>query len=361
MGDSTLRNFLLLSAFIIIIFMSCASVDIKEKNIDKIDIKLVSSSNNTVSEVLPGSEYDIELIISSNGENISRPNYNDIILTSPNSSFLILEQNERTLRVKANENVFYIISKGNYQLSIEIQNNQFPSKVQFFPIDLNSRNYFDYSGFDGSPGDSGSNGENAHEGSNFANQKVALGVIGESGEQGFQGNPGENGNDVTFLVSYYNISDSNYLCLFDLNSKEIIMTSLQPITIDASGGIGGTGGRGGNGGAGRTITSNGRPKIKGSMGLGGIGGDGGIGGNGGNIRILYYNQSILKFINAKVQGGAGGKVGLMGLGVDSGKVGITGRPGEDGLFLTELISYDKAKKLLSEINDPYFQIENIID
>ncbi len=357
-----MRQFSFISTTILIILLTgCASISIADKNIDKLEINLSARGNTSVSSVIPGSEYIVKLKVISGGQEIKYPDYTDFTITSPDETFSIVKQTQRGLKIKVHEDVLYLISRESLSISISVKRNSFPVSSHSYSFDFNKPNILNYSGVQGIIGKKGTDGKNR-------STILENGLRGGGpGNDGLQGSHGENGNDVTLLATFYDISnvsnrnsDSRLLCFYNLKTKEITLRTLHEITIESSGGKGGIGGEGGRGGSGTSlysVTDGSKKKL--FDGDGGDGGDGGNGGNGGNIQILFSNDAILNYITPNTKGGLRGKPGSGGSGKTNGKQGKHGISGKNGSFSTKLISHSQILKLIENEN-PYFDIGKIM-
>jgi hypothetical protein len=116
-----------------------------------------------------------------------------------------------------------------------------------------------------------------------------------------------------------------------------IITALDPVTINLSGGNGESGGDGSDGSSGRCdsyTNSEGETVNNDSSGEdGGRGGNGGDGGDGGNLTVLFSDivgLSNIQFISRGGKRGYGGDGGEGGYGCPSGSDGQDGYSGDDG-------------------------------
>ncbi|MBN1410721.1 MAG: hypothetical protein JW969_07735 [Spirochaetales bacterium] len=356
-----ITKFMIFTVIITLIFMvfSCMGIDIKKLSIASVSPEITDIINGTSkTAMVPGQLYGLKVsVITTDGEEITDPDYRNFNVTTPNQSLDILDFQFDKIIIRTKMDVFFLIKNGYYSLHLSIKENSFQGKNYTWYIDWGKYNTLDYSGMQGEEGRDGRDGS---DGSDFNE----INVDGGDGEDGYDGYPGARGKIVEMLVLFYNvegmgienIDDPRMLLFYNMMNKKIYLTKVQNIVINASGGQGGRGGKGGNAGKGGRYTklntkTNYNPSdpmaselgfststetvtIEGNAGNPGDGGDGAPGGNGGEIRLLYVEDKILEYITAVVVGGKGGLAGDSGNWITgykgSQRPGFSGMQGKDG-------------------------------
>ncbi len=234
------------------------------------------------------------------------------------------------------------------KLSIEVvlisnKNIRINSTTEIKP---HERQTVDFTGVNGLDGTIGPYGEEGASGGLF---RGIDGNHGGHGTDGSKGIDGKNGSSIYVKISIvkHPCKEDSLLKIIctDQETSEVKIVYIQKdtelIEINADGGTGGMGGQGTNGGHGgdSRFYLNSENKSSGNGGDGGDGGnggDGGYGGDGGNV-VIYYDSSILPFIDQLIitanggYHGRGGNGGLNGRGGDSGNGDLnTGAQGRDG-------------------------------
>lgn len=365
----------LLLAFIMVTFLSsCLTKDIREQEISRIEINLTSTFYNITDSVPPGSRCRLQVTVyDSKGEEIMRPDHRNLIVTSSNDTFTVVRQNQNVVILDADSNGFRMIEEGMFRFMVAIEENPFKSEEYEWGIDWFSLDRVNYSGMDGTDGRDGQDGRDGYGSSSFT-------LDGGDGSDGDDGGDGYRGPDITLVAAYYDISDmvwakrgeERMLILFNPKTGDTFLSALNSVTIDVSGGNGGKGGDGGDAGEAGEYTESGSTTgfgktIEGDDGEPGDGADGGNGAAGGTIKLIYYSDSILDYIDYDISGGEPGKGGEPGDSAGFGTASFTKRGrdgnfgGSKGEFSKVRLSFDEAKEMLKEIDNEYFNIDRVVE
>lgn len=352
------RFIYILPLWILLVLASCVT-GIQEMQIASIEMTIENAEGDRVDALLPGRVYSLDFRVrDSAGELHLNPNYRDFRFEEMDHLELV-QQARFSVKVRTDESTFHAPNTDLYSFTLAVKGNPYPGKSYTFPLNWEGFYKLDYSGRDGKEGEDGDPGLSA-------TGEAADDVEGGDGENGTDGTRGYPGEDVTLVVSRYQYDGEQKLLIYAPEQRHVYLAELQEIVVDASGGDGGRGGRGGNGGTGRTFENDPDPDVPGIAGDPGDGGDGGDAGYGGDILLLTAEARLFNYIEPKAGGGEGGYGGAGGRAyVDGdlakiGQAGRDGRDGRDGKVRYRTITPRELREELRRMNEPGFEIENIL-